>query len=213
MATRVHLVRHGEVENPDHIVYADLQGFALSATGMAQVRETASYLSNRPICAVCSSPLTRAMQTALAIATPHQVEVDVVDALTEFGLSTRWRGRRWEELEDQFPGEVDAYLNHPENLPFSPESLGQMADRMGVFLRNLGAAHPEGEVVVVSHQDPIQAARLAMTGRPLSSFRDAKPEHAEVITMEPDTPWREIASWRPPIESGPFPPPAGDSNS
>jgi broad specificity phosphatase PhoE len=213
MAQKVHLVRHGEVENPDHIVYADLQEFGLSATGVAQVRETASYLSSRPIGAVCSSPLTRAMETAAVIASLHQIEVDIVDELTEFGLSTRWRGRRWEELDDCFPGEVDAYLDHPENLPFSSESLEAMADRMEVAIRSLGKAHPGAEVVVVSHQDPIQAARLAMTGRPLSSFWEAKPEHAEVITLQPGTPWREIANWGPPIESGQFPPGTRDSNS
>jgi broad specificity phosphatase PhoE len=140
------------------------------------------------------------------IAAPHGIEVEIVDDLTEFGLSMRWRGLRWEQLEDRFPGEVDAYHRHPWDLPFSPESVDDMASRVVAVIRRRHLAHPRGELVIVSHQDPVQAARLALTGRPLSSFWDAKPEHAEVITLEPNTSWRELARWGPTIESGPFPP-------
>lgn len=205
----MHLVRHGEVENPDHIVYADLQQFELSDTGVAQARAAARYLADRPIRAVYSSPLTRAIQTATAIATPHLLEIEVVDQLTEFGLSRRWRGLRWEDLDDRFPGEVYAYLKHPWDLPFSPESLDEMGVRLESAIRGLENNHPNGELVVVSHQDPVHAARLSLAGRGFSSFWDDKPGHAEVITLEPGSPWQETARWTPPIESGPFPPPAG----
>jgi len=206
MASKVHLVRHGEVENPDHIVYADLQQFGLSTIGFSQARATAAYLAERPIRAVCSSPLTRASQTARAIAEPHQLDVEIVDQLTEFGLSSRWRGVRWEDLEELFPGEVDAYLDHPWDLPFSPESLDEMSDRMDETIRRLMEDHPGGELVVVSHQDPVQVARLSLTSAGFSSFSSDKPDHAEVITLEPGTPWRETARWAPSIDSGPFRP-------
>jgi len=208
MFSKVYLVRHGEVENPDHVVYADLQEFVLSCRGAAQAQEAAAFLSSRPITAVIASPLTRAVQTAQAIATPHGLKIDMVDALTEFGLSNRWRGVRWEELDDQFPGEVEAYLDHPWDLSFSPESLTELAGRMGAAIRNQRFDHPDGELVVVSHQDSLQAARLTLTGRPLWSFGEDKPVHAEVITLEPGTPWQETAAWRPTIKSEPFPAPA-----
>jgi broad specificity phosphatase PhoE len=212
MVNQVHLIRHGEVENPDHIVYADLQEFRLSRNGEAQAGEAASFLAERPITAVFSSPLTRAIQTALAIAAPHGIGVEIIDDLIEFGLSVRWRGRRWEELEDHFPGEVAAYLEHPWDLPFSPESLEEMADRMEAAIVNQRLAHPDGELVVVSHQDPVQAARLSLTGRSFFSFWSDKPSHAEVITLEPGHPWRETATWAPATESGPFPPPTGSAS-
>src|SRR3970282_2130328 len=113
MASRVHLIRHGEGENPDHIVYADLQGFGLSADGEAQAGGAPIHLFDRPLSGGCAPPLPRAIQAATAIANPHGVEIDIVEHLTEFGLSRRWRGLRWEELDDRFPGEVAAYLEHP----------------------------------------------------------------------------------------------------
>lgn len=207
MANHVHLMRHGEVENPDHIVYADLQQFGLSRNGEAQAREAAGYLADCPIRAVLSSPLTRAIQTARAIAAPHEIDIEIVDDLIEFGLSARWRGLRWEELDDRFPGEVAAYLEHPWDLPFSPESLEEMADRMETAIVSRQLANSNGDLVVVSHQDPVQAARLSLTGRSFVSFRTDKPGHAEVITLEPGYPWRETTRWTPATESGPFPPP------
>jgi broad specificity phosphatase PhoE len=211
MAGIVHLIRHGEVANPDHVVYADLQEFALSSNGEVQACEAADFLAHRPIAAVWASPLTRAIQTAQTIADPHGLDIEVIDALTEFGLSTRWRGVRWDELDDHFPGEVAAYLDHPWDLPFSPESLAEMAARMEAAIRDRRRVHPDGELVVVSHQDPIQAARFALTGRSFLLFGEDKPEHAEVITLEPGNPWRETARWQPASRSGPFPPPASIS--
>ena len=68
MAARVHLVRHGEVHNPDHLVYASLPGFTLSERGEAQARAVARYLGRQPIVGVWSSPLERALRTAEPLA-------------------------------------------------------------------------------------------------------------------------------------------------
>ena len=213
MTNILHLVRHGEVENPDHVVYADLQEFRLSSIGEVQAEEAAGFLADRPISAVCASPLTRAVQTARTIAAPHGLEIEIVDGLTEFGLSKRWRGVRWEELDTHFPGELDAYLAHPWDLPFSPESLEEMTNRMEAAIQNRAGAHPGGNLVVVSHQDPVQAARFRLTGRDFFSFGDDKPDHAEVITLEPGTPWREASRWRPTTVGVTFPPPAREAEA
>ena len=57
-------------------------------------------------------------------------------------------------------------------------------------------------MVFVSHQDPIQAARLVLTERPLSVFQQNKPRHAEVLelaapTRGDDGTWVELSSWAP----------------
>jgi broad specificity phosphatase PhoE len=210
MVDAVHLVRHGEVANPDHVVYADLPGFELSATGWVQARAAGEFLAGRPVVAIYSSPLTRAAQTAGEIAVPHGLEVETVDQVTEFGLSHRWRGFRWEELDQLFPGEIEAYLENPWDLPFSPESLEQMTHRMVEAVTGLAQTHNGGEMVVVSHQDPVQAARVELTERPREVFGVDKPGHAEVITLRPGAQWTEIARWLPPVESAPFPPPKND---
>jgi broad specificity phosphatase PhoE len=213
MVDVIHLVRHGEVDNPDHVVYADLPGFGLSETGWAQATAAGAFLANRPVIGIYSSPLTRAMQTAEAIAEPHRMSVEVVDALTEFGLSVRWRGVRWEDLSDRFPGEIEAYLSHPWDLPFSPEPLEHMMERMVEAVQHLAGISDGGEVVIVSHQDPVQAALVGLTDRPLTSFPTGKPGHTEVITLQPANLWREVSRWSPPIGGRQFPPPPGASGT
>lgn len=198
VADLIHLVRHGEVDNPEHLVYGDLPGFVLSTRGRAQAEAAARHLADRPVVEAYSSPLERALETARVIVDPHQLEVVVLPDLTEWGLAQRWQGFPWEELHHHFPGELQAYLEDPGRLAFSPEALPDMADRMTSAVEMAHARHPEGEVVVVGHQDPLQAARLVLTGRRLAELLEDRFTHARTITLRPGSPWVEMGSWQPP---------------
>ena len=199
MATTVHLLRHGEVHNPDHVVYASLDGFHLTAYGLAQARAAAAHLKGRPIVAVWSSPLQRALETAAAVALVHDLPVMVDERLIEWRLADLWAGVRWEDLPASRPEQIEAYLAHPTDIPGSPETLEQLARRMAEALTDIAESHG-GDVVVVSHQDPLQAARLFLTGRDLAGLHIDKPGHAAVISLEPGVPWRERASWEPALQ-------------
>jgi broad specificity phosphatase PhoE len=96
-----------------------------------------------------------------------------------------------------FPGELEAYLEHPESLPFDTEPLEELADRMAAAARRLDSEHPHGDVVIVSHQDPIQAARLRLIGAALSDLHKDKPGHGSVVTLRPGAVWRVEMVWEP----------------
>lgn len=205
MARRLHLVRHGEVYNPDHVVYAGLPGFGLSATGRAQAMAAAAHLAGSGATIVISSPLQRAVETATPIADALGVTLRLDERLTEWGLAARWAGVVWEDLPTRFPGELEAYLATPADLPFTPEPLDAVAERMAAVASEI----VDGDAVLVSHQDPVQAARLNLTGGALSDLGVGKPAHASVITLERTADgWRELAAWEPDEPSAPFPPPA-----
>jgi len=192
----IFLVRHGEVHNPDHVVYADLSGFPLSDTGRRQASDLTSHLPRGAT--VITSPLDRAVETAGIIAGGTRSAVVVDDGLTEWALGSRWAGRVWEQLDESFPGELAAYLERPDDLPFAPESLADLARRVGTAIRS----HRDGSngpLIFVSHQDPIQAARLSLTGRPLAELNRNKPVHAEAIELAEaaDGVWVEHGSWAP----------------
>ncbi len=197
MAELVHLVRHGEVHNPREVVYASLPGFHLSASGLRQTEEAERYLADRPLRAVWSSPLRRAMQTAKNLAAPHRLEMNVHSELGEWKMLDRWAGHRWDQLSELFPGELEAYLQNPLDLPFATESLRQMAARMAKAVEKAAASGAGGEVAVVGHQDPIQAVRLALTGQPLDRLFNDRPPHCAVITLRPGKPWAELRKWVP----------------
>lgn len=201
MASVVHLVRHGEVENPDGLVYAHLAGFGLSDGGLRQATWASTHLAAHPIRAVYSSPLDRARQTARAIALPHGLKPLLLPEVTEWALMTRWAGLRWADLDIHFPGELPAYLDNPLDLGFAPESVPELALRIGRAVDALADRHPEQEVVVVSHQDPIQAARLQMTGQDLGRLHHNKPRHCEVISLSRSEGWRQ-ASRVAPVKHG-----------
>ena len=199
----VYLVRHCEVNNPEGIVYADLDGYGLTELGRAQAADAATRLPQQPT--IVSSPLERAVETAGIIAAAVSASVVIDDELTEWYLGRRWAGHVWVSLDDDFPGELTAYLDHPDRLPFSDESLAALADRVVGRVRRHRAA-VVGPLVIVSHQDPIQAGRLALTGRPLGELHRDKPGHGAVITFEEaGSVWLEQGMWAPP-QGALFPP-------
>ena len=206
---RIHLVRHGEVHNPDHIVYADLPGYGLSELGVLQATASGQYLARSEIAAIVASPLERAHQTALLIAEETGSSVKTDERLTEWRLSARWAGIPWEALPTARPGELEAYLAHPDDLDFSPESLADLAGRMATAIRELASTTSGGHLVVVSHQDPLHAARRLLSGEGFASFNDDKPGHAAVVALAAaGRGWAVVDEWEPP-QGMSFPPRSG----
>ena len=201
----IHLVRHGEVDNPKRVVYADLPGFGLSERGEAEAEAAAQHLAELGVDHIYASPLQRAQETAATIAQATGAYVENHADLGEWHLGRRWAGVAWADLPTRFPGELEAYLATPTELDFSPESTAELAQRVAGIVREAATAHPGGSVVVVSHQDPIQAGRLALLDQPLTMLQSNKPGHCDVITLEPGTPWRQVNHWQPEVP-GPHPP-------
>lgn len=194
----IHLVRHGEVDNPHDVVYADIPGFTLSPRGQAQAAAAGAHLAARRPSQIVSSSLDRAVATARLIADATGAGVAIDHRLTEWGLAGRWRGATWHQLPIVFPGELEAYLGNPAHLPFSPESLDQLSARVSAAILEW-CATGQDEIVFVSHEDPLHAARQRLNGITPTSFHDAKPPHASVITLEQaGTSWQTVANWAPP---------------
>ena len=192
----IHLVRHGEVANPNHVVYADLPGFNLSPTGVRQAHAAGAYLSTHRIDAVISSPLPRAVQTAVAIARRHRLDPVVMPRLTETGQYPHWTGERWDDLPRLFPGQLERYLDDASALDDANETLEEIAARILDVVLSVDAR----DLVVVGHQDPLQAARLVLTRRPLGDLLVEPPSHGSVVTLTTsgDGSWSERSSWAPP---------------
>ncbi len=197
MAALVHLVQHAEIDNPDHLVVGSTPGFDLSPLGIEQARRVARYLGPRPVVAIWSSPRQTALRTAEEIASRSSVPVRVHPDLTDWALMERWRGHPWGSLSELFPGELEAFLARPTRLDFVEEQLAEVATRVARVARALDAEHPHGDVVIVSHQNAIQAARLLLTGADLSQLHDDRPVDGSVITLRPGPAWRLETTWDP----------------
>ncbi|MGA3256527.1 MAG: histidine phosphatase family protein [Mycobacterium sp.] len=163
--TRVHVMRHGEVYNPDAILYGRLPGFHLSERGKAQAEAVADALAERDIAAVIASPLQRAQETAAPIAARHNLPVDTDADLIE--SANFFEGRR--------VGPGDGAWRDPRfwwqlRNPFRPswgEPYVQIADRMSTAVAKARARGAGHEVVCVSHQLPVWTLRQYLTGKKL----------------------------------------------
>ncbi len=87
--TIVHVMRHGEVYNPDGILYGRRPGYHLSRLGTQMARRVAEYVADRDVVHVAASPLERAQETALPIAAIHDLAVATDDRLIESRTSSR----------------------------------------------------------------------------------------------------------------------------
>ena len=81
--TTVHLVRHGEVFNPEKLLYGRLPGYRLSSLGEQMAERIGDVMSKRDVTYVVASPLERAQQTATPLAQRLQQQIHTDDDLIE----------------------------------------------------------------------------------------------------------------------------------
>ena len=170
--TVIHLVRHGQVENPGRVLYGRLPGFGLSLRGQAQAELLAHHFAPLPLAAVLASPLERAQQTAAPIAASHGLEVGTDLRLIEAS-----------NLFEGVAGNVAWYiLRHPaiwwKLRDFRAPSWGErnvdLVERVHAAVEAAREEHAGRHVVLVSHQAPIWVARLAFERRQLVHWPRAR---------------------------------------
>src|ERR1700684_1368856 len=81
--TVVHLVRHGEVENPRGVLYGRIPGYHLSADGRVMAKAAADFLAGRDVTVLRSSPLGRAPETARPVPPHFALPVETDERLIE----------------------------------------------------------------------------------------------------------------------------------
>ena len=160
--TIVHLVRHGEVDNPAGLLYGRLPDYHLSELGIQMAERVAEYFRDRDVVHLRSSPLERAQETAAPLAAALGLSVvsdpRVIEAANYF-----------EGLKLSF----DGALRHPKNWlyfrnPMKPswgEAYMDILARMRPAMRDAADAALGHEAVIVTHQLPIWVARSDAEGR------------------------------------------------
>lgn len=163
-AEQIHLVRHGEVFNPQGVLYGRLSGFGLSDLGRAMAQAAADDLvaRDRQVGALVSSPLQRTQQSAEPIAAAFGLEPTLDDRVIE--PENRFEGKRMRG--------PDGALRDPRNWallvnPWEPswgEPFRSIADRMLAAIGDAWQSVDGGDVVIVSHQLPIWMVHRRLAG-------------------------------------------------
>ncbi|GAA2129641.1 histidine phosphatase family protein [Kitasatospora kazusensis] len=150
-------MRHGEVHNPEGVLYGRLPGYRLSELGRQMADRVAEHLADRDITYVVASPLERAQETAAPIGKVHGLEIAADDRLIE--ADNIFQGKTF--------GVGDGSLRNPSywkylTNPFKPSwgepYIDQVVRMMGALAAARDAARGH-EAVCVSHQLPIWTVR------------------------------------------------------
>jgi broad specificity phosphatase PhoE len=197
-ASRLHLVRHGEVFNPSGVLYERIEGFELSDLGheMAEAAAKALLAQGREIKRLIASPLIRAQQSAAPIAKEFGVAVDLDERVIE-----PWNKFKGIKLAPA------AFLKRPSlilnllnpKLPSWGEPYDEVAARMQTAALEAWDSVDGGDVVIVSHQLPIwmlyrSSAGLELPHSPksrrcslssITSFEVTNGKLTEVLYSEP----------------------------
>ena len=160
-------MRHGEVFNPERVLYGRLPGFRLSDLGAGMAEAAAADLveRGRPVARIISSPLQRAQESAAPIAAAFTLPIDIDPRIiepTNFFEGKRMRGVGG-ALRD--PRSWHALIN-----PLRPswgEPFDSIAKRMLAAIEDACNSVDEGDVVLVSHQLPIWMVHRALARQPL----------------------------------------------
>lgn len=161
--TTVHLLRHGEVFNPEGILYGRASGFFLSERGLAMADRVAARIGDRDITVIRSSPLERAQQTAAPLAAARSLDVGIEERLIE---SENYFAGKPFKVGSSLIYNPAAWL-HLWN-PMRPswgEPYKHVAARMWGAIEDTRLAAAGHEAVLVSHQLPIWIARLRAENR------------------------------------------------
>jgi len=163
MKTTVHLLRHGEVYNPEGILYGRAPGFVLSDRGHAMAARVAERIGDRDITRIVSSPLERAQQTAAPLAKVRGIEPVIDERVIE--SSNVFEGRPFTVSNGLiFRPSVWRHLLNPFR-PSWGEPYTDVAARMWAAVEDARTAAAGHEALVVSHQLPIWICRLRAEGR------------------------------------------------
>lgn len=162
MRTTIYLVRHGDVHNPEQIMYERLPGFQLSELGRKQAHNLGKFLSGKKVSALYASPLERTIETATIVSSYHK-NLSIVKDERIIEVSTTARGMSVKVLEAMH---WDFYT--PEFTQKGGETLEDIWKRMNHFFEEAVKKHKGQEIIVVSHGDPIMVSAVKHKGKPLT---------------------------------------------
>lgn len=195
----LHLVRHGEVENPGGVLYGRLPNFALSERGVQMAQAAADELkaAGRPVARVYASPLERAQQSAQPIAKAFGRDIEIEDRIIEptnmfegsVGKRAFKNPRNWLRFRNPLkPSWGEPYVNIAQRVRHAMDDAWDAADAAEA------ADEPASDIVMVSHQAVIWAAHRDVNNEPL--FHNPAKRRCELSSITSfervDGVWREV---------------------
>lgn len=181
--TKVLFVRHGET---NWNIEGRCQGnvdVPLSPIGQAQAASVAERLASKKIAAIYSSDLSRASETATAIAEKHSLPVQIAPALREIAFGD-WEGNRFAELKDKHPDIMQIFNDRPGDVRIpNAETLSQVQDRAYRTVLDVVEKHADETIIIVSHGVALRTILCAALDVDLNKAWSFKLKNTAISTL------------------------------
>ncbi len=162
-ATRLILIRHGETAWNRATRIQGHTDIPLSALGLAQAERLAEALADEPLAAIYSSDLSRARQTAEALAGTRDLPIRFDTALRERAFG-RFEGLSWQQIEQGYPEDAARWRRREPDFPVGGgESLNVFSARCLEVASRAAAAHPGQSIALVAHGGVLDCLYRAAT--------------------------------------------------
>ena len=204
-ATRLLLIRHGEVEARYQGIFGGRIDMNLSPRGTRQAKILADYLRAKTIDAIYASPMKRVQQTLAPTLKQSGHEQKIFHDLREVDFGD-WTGLNWETVRDRFDFAVHEWL-HQLQKPGAPngESGRTFRARVEPCLREIIRRHPGENVAVFCHGGVIRMLLAILLELPLPKTNSFEVEYASItqVALHPHmaeiellnfTPWRDLVA-------------------
>jgi probable phosphomutase (TIGR03848 family) len=185
--TRFLLIRHGSTNMVGKRFSGRMPDVHLDENGKQQANEIAQRLKSLPIKAIYSSPLERAIETAVPLSKELNLQVQTSEEFTEIDCG-EWTGKEIDELRED--RKFQLFNSFRSIAPVSGgEWMAEAQLRMVKQMQNLCLIHPGETIVIVSHSDLIKAAIAYYAGIHLDLFQriEIDPASVSIITVYDET--------------------------
>jgi broad specificity phosphatase PhoE len=204
-ATRLLLIRHGEVEKRYHEIFGGRIDMNLSPRGKTQAKILANYLRAKTIDAIYASPMKRVQQTiAPTLKLKSQTQI-IFDALREIDFGG-WTGLGWEAVREKFGFHAHEWLHRIENHGVPDGENGKdFRARVEPCLHDIIQKHPGENVAIFCHGGVIRMMISILLDLPLPKTNAFEIEYASItqialhahmaeIELLNFTPWRDLVA-------------------
>lgn len=201
-ATRLLLIRHGEVEEAYHRIFGGRIDMNLSARGLEQAGALALYLRRKPVQAVYASPMKRVQQTLAPYAANNPLHPVILPDLHEVDFGD-WTGHNWEQIQSKFGLSAFDWLEllDQDRIP-NAESGAKYRARVEACVRQIVGNHPGQAVAVFCHGGIVRMILSIVLNLPLPTFAHFDVDYASLTEVDlhthkkPEVQLLNFAPWR-----------------
>ncbi len=149
---RLYLARHGQIYGFEKRTICGFTDTSLTPLGLTQMERLADRLRLTEIAVIYSSDLQRSFLGAQIVARDHDVQILQLPELRELNFGI-WEGLIFEELEEQFPGELKKRMVDPLNYHIPEgETILNFSERVVKCVNSILEANHGKDILILGHK-------------------------------------------------------------